>query len=137
MQLLVTNIQFNDGKPFKMQLPMEYYEYGPLSEPYVRTWIFNHIDLTFDYSKIQPHSSYTTESLAVRPYIIDLIDRDYPQYVTVEIVPLSKSATTVYLDPNEYHLYASDDHSQAVYEQLLFKLDIDFLITVVDDEPQN
>lgn len=134
MTYLVTNVRINDNKRFKMQLPEDFAESGYLAKLYIRTYAFECCEVTFDFEtyKIFEDNNghkifrYDTQYTAPQPYNVNITDSKYDKYIEVSCLPLPKSG--VVLDISEHDLKCADnDVEQAIYEKLLYELEVDFV----------
>lgn len=124
---LVTNITINANEKFECDLPTVYSDNGMLTNNWLRVYALNALDVEFDYEPIiYSHMTYTTEHKNDQPYFIDIVDTTYDDHVTIEALPLVKNACTITID--EEQLEIAGDVKQAIFENLIFSLQLDFLV---------
>lgn len=136
MKLLVTNIRFNNNKEFEMKLPAVYADSSWLTAPYIRTYAFECIELDYDLRILPSNGNYTTEVNQIQPWDLDIIDVSkeqnvYDKYINIKVTPLVKSSIVVFVSDTslkDFH----NDIEQAVYNQLTFQLQADFLIEYIE-----
>ena len=129
---LVKNIAVNNNEAYELDLPLAFSEYGYVSKPYLRTDAFHRREVTFDFEQIDMINRHTTENHNDQPCIPDLIDYEYyHDYQRVQVLPMPKTSAVVFLNDSELVPIYDNDVNQAIFEQLLDHLQLDFLVLTI------
>lgn len=137
MRYLVTNIKINNNEEYDMNLPEMFSCYGKVAEIYTRTYAFHYQEVTFDFQKIEYHGYevYSTSSYHDQSHIPDVTDATYDKYIKVKVLPMPKIAMLVEImehrvkDCGDPLRTQEEALEQAIFEELMEKLEVDFLIT--------
>ena len=80
MNYLANNIKFNGGKPYRQQVP-RIYEPNGMTEVYLRSTIFNNVEIKFDYMPL-PFSQWATTHyyLDWQPFDVRLTEFECTSY---------------------------------------------------------
>lgn len=126
-RILVTDIVFNNGEPFTCKLPIIFCENGYLAAAYLRPYVFNCCEVTYNCTRITNVYDYDTQMDKEEPYDVDLVDAKYDNlggYVDTTVNVMNMNSIVVSLHPDE----VEDTIGQLVFEELLTKLHVDFII---------
>lgn len=137
-KLFVENIRFtsdNIAMPpdsFECNLPLEFDEYACLAQPFLRAFLFNNCETTYDLTIISDEyaTNFNTQPTVTYDYIVDLTDKTYPIVTPVTVNVMHATGCVLYIEiPSEIlsaDLLGTPDLKQFIHEWMLHNLYIAF-----------